>query len=542
MNWEELLTYLTSTEWIFPRITASIESILSMSRPEDIDTTNIHSSETCLRVCIDKGCEWLKWFDGFFDIFEYPLEWFKDHKVDEAYGLFAEINTRKNNQTVTLLQMKTTAEKMLELLQPLDQILRLCHLFNCLTSFKIIKAGKTDGPDDRKKFISDLKASHRNNKFDILARGGAGKMITINNRQYVHWFVTSEKYLCDIKVDYTTSDGHYHLLFEEAKVSVCDKILDGEFETQKGGSLLISIDNTSGEQSRVIWFRVKSTDLSRCHLFNGIFDLCYYKFYQHSKQTLKVDHLNFLLNDAFKFIDELLDGTISVKKMFELKPVFCNKNIIVHDEVRNLFTNRSNTGVRDKRNANALINEAKNPTDKDIQEVCERLQIYQYYSHFNNIIDCIERFEILPINNNDKLFNNLKKLGNDESNDGDGMTRVDKILQDQLKRFSSLHLQLIKTMLECSAVVNMMKTSNLYANEERHRFQELRDNLTTQFQLQERNNMILNSLIVTYVLCEPFATKAESFAAFADRIAQLSNVDDNSLKHIKGRTFPEFYC
>jgi hypothetical protein len=92
-------------------------------------------------------------------------------------------------------------------------------------------------------------------------------------------------------------------------------------------------------------------------------------------------------------------------------------------------------------------------------------------------------------------------------------------------------------MLESPAVVKMMKTSNLYANQERYRFQELRDNLTTQFQLQERNNMILNSLIVTYVLCEPFATKAESFAEFANRLAQLSNVDDNSLKHIKGSIF-----
>ncbi|CAF4785784.1 unnamed protein product, partial [Rotaria sp. Silwood2] len=60
-----------------------------------------------------------------------------------------------------------------------------------------------------------------------------------------------------------------------------------------------------------------------------------------------------------------------------------------------------------------------------------------------------------------------------------------------------------------------------------------RDHLTTQFQLQERNNMILNSWIIAYALCEPFVLNANNFDEFVNRIAGLSNFEENSLNHMQ---------
>jgi hypothetical protein len=221
--------------------------------------------------------------------------------------------------------------------------------------------------------------------------------------------------------------------------------------------------------------------------------------------------------------------------MDRLKTTFYNKNIIVQDEVRSLFINQSDAKKLNQGN------DIKYPTDVEIQQVCERVQIYQYYSHINNIIECIQKFDILPENSDDELIDNLKRLRNDEKSYLSEISNVYKILQEKLKCLSSSHLLLIKAVTECSAIVDLMKSTDLYSNDGRHRFQELRDNLTTQFQLQERNNMILNSLIITYILCEPFVIKAKSFAEFADRLSQLSNIDDSSLKHIKGTLLHQKY-
>jgi hypothetical protein len=540
MDLKRMLVYLNLPQWSFPKTTLKVDSILSISRPSDIDTTKINSSETCFRACIEKGCEWLRWFDRFFDVFEYPLEWFEDHRVDGAHGLFVELNAMKNNRAITLLETRMTAEKILKLLKPLEELPRLCHLFNCLKPFKIIEHGTTDGSYDWKKFILDLKGSQRNNKFDIPAKSGGGKAFPISKQQNVHWSIASEKHACNIRIEYSTYDNQHYVLFAKENVPVDRRILDGEFETQKAGSLLITIDNEDGNAPRTIWFRIKLTNLSKCHLFNGIFDIFYQEHCRQSNYTIKEGQINQLLNKSFSFIDKLLNGTINLKEMADLKTVFYNKNINVHDEVKNLFANRSNTEMLNKQKLNRTTIVEENPTDNDIQRVCEWLQIYQYYSHINNIIDCIERFDILLQNNDDELIDNLKRLCGNENCTLREITEVHKILQERLKRLSSSHLQLIKTMLECSAVAQMMKTSDLYSNEGRHRFQELRDNLTTQFQLQERNNMILNSLIITHVLCEPFVKKARNFGEFTDRIVQLSNVDDNSLKHIKGKVLPEF--
>jgi hypothetical protein len=501
----------------------------------EIDIKKINSKKMCFDACIEIGCEWIPWFLKFFNIFEYPLEWFKDHQIDGALNLFVELNAKKKELTVTLLEMKVTVEKIVTFLKPLEELRRLCYLFNCLTPFKIVKDSTTNSKEDRTKFIADLKTSHRRNQFQIAAKGGKGYSISINSRQRVHWFLTSEHFKCSVKIEFSTFDNEFHELFSKQMVSLNQMILNGEFETQKTGSLLLMIENEYGNASERIRFRIKSIDLSKCYLFNGIFDLFYQRYAQQSARAINEHQLNNLLKETFLFIDKLLAGTITLKDMDRLKTTFYNKNIIVQDEVRSLFINQSDAKKLNQGN------DIKYPTDVEIQQVCERVQIYQYYSHINNIIECIQKFDILPENSDDELIDNLKRLRNDEKSYLSEISNVYKILQEKLKCLSSSHLLLIKAVTECSAIVDLMKSTDLYSNDGRHRFQELRDNLTTQFQLQERNNMILNSLIITYILCEPFVIKAKSFAEFADRLSQLSNIDDSSLKHIKGTLLHQKY-
>lgn len=528
MDLDEMLAYLKLPQWSFPKIASVVDLILPKSAPSDIIMENITSNEACFKACIEKGREWIDWFDRFFEVFEYPVEWFEEHKVDKAHELYVELNAMKSNQTISLLQMKSTAEKILKILKPLNQLRRLCHLFNCLTSFKIIENDAVDRPYDRQKFISELQASHRDNRFGFGRDGGAGKVILVNGHQNVHWMIASEKNICDVKIEFITYDDQRHLLSVKQNAPIHQKILDGKFETQKAGSLIIDIQTHLRNESETIWYRIKSTNLSKCYLFNGIFDVCYQSYCQQPNQTIDEHRLNDILNEAFSFIDKLLDGTKNMKEMAGLRTTFRNKNIVVEEEIRRLFTNRLDVQKLDDRNTVA------NPNNNDIQRVCEWLQIYQYFSHINNIIDCIERFDIISQHSDDESVNNLRRLCSSENKDLD-ITKVHEVLQEQLKSLPSSHLQLIRIVLECSDVIKIMKESDLYSAKGRHRFQELRDNLTTQLQLQERNNMILNSLIVTYVLCEPFVLKAKNFAEFTSRVAQLSNVDENSLKHLKGK-------
>ncbi|CAF4466402.1 unnamed protein product, partial [Didymodactylos carnosus] len=115
------------------------------------------------------------------------------------------------------------------------------------------------------------------------------------------------------------------------------------------------------------------------------------------------------------------------------------------------------------------------------------------------------------------------------------ITNAYRILQECFQTLTHQHLQLIKIAVECSNVIHMMKKSDLYSQHGRRRFQELRDNLTTQFQLQELNNMILNSWIISYTLIEPFMFKAKNFDDFVLRLAQITNLEESSLNHIKGK-------
>lgn len=523
-----MLSWISSSAWYFPKLNSEIESILNPPKLMGIDDNQVGSNkEICFKTCIEIGHEWIHWFLKFFDIFEYPLGWFKHHQINIALDLFLELTAGKKDPVVTLLEMKTTVEKIIKFLDPLEKLQRLCHLFNCLVSLKFIEKGTINNGENRAEFIENLQTSYRKNQFQLDSKSVIEYPVKVNNRQHIHWSLTSEQFECSVKVEYTTVDNDSHVLFDQNAVPLNQKILNGKFETQKAGSLLFTIGNHIGNTTERIWFRIKSTDLSKCYLFNGIFDLFYQQYRQQLSGVINQDQLNNLLNDTFLFIDKLLEGTISLKDMNKLKTTFYKKNILVQDEVRSLCINRSDANqFKQERNV-------KYPTDEEIEEVCERIQIYQYYSHINNIIECIKKFDILP-ESDTKLIENFENLSNDEKSNLSQISNVYKILKEQLTCLSSSHLLLIKTVHKCAAVIELMKSTDLYSINGRHRFQELQDNLTVQFQLQERNNTILHALIIIYKLCEPFVIKANSFTEFTNRISQLQNIDDSSLKHIDG--------
>mgnify|MGYP000368534577 CR=1 FL=1 len=142
----------------------------------------------------------------------------------------------------------------------------------------------------------------------------------------------------------------------------------------------------------------------------------------------------------------------------------------------------------------------------------------------------------MPADGDDELAGHLQRL-RDENCLLSEITQEFDIVKRKFRNLLSQHLQLVKTALDCSSVVQTMKKAALYSPHGRRRFQEIRDNLTTQFQFQERNNMILNSWIIAYELCEPFAVKAENLDEFLKSIADLSNFEENSLNHMKSKIF-----
>jgi hypothetical protein len=150
-------------------------------------------------------------------------------------------------------------------------------------------------------------------------------------------------------------------------------------------------------------------------------------------------------------------------------------------------------------------------------------------------MECIEKFDLLPMNNEDDTIGHLRRLSGNENCSLREITQAYKILQQHFQNLTHQHLQLIKTVVECPNVIQMMKKSDLYSDHGRKRFPELKDNLTTQFQLQERNNMILNSWIMTYTFIEPFIFKAKNLDDFVSRLVQLSNLEESSLNHIKSK-------
>ncbi|CAF4546808.1 unnamed protein product [Rotaria sp. Silwood2] len=537
----ETSTFSNPQQYKFPVTNENIDSIMTISKPHNLDITGFVSKEQYYDNFIQQINEWLKWFDRFIDIFQPIVEWLKNYKVDGAAQSFTELHAMRNESTITIIQMKTTIEKILKLFKPFSNYLpRICYLCNCLSPFHAVDEGHLDDGYNSTNYIRELSRSHPNNKFQVDSTSQFKKSFFINNRQTTQWSIASEKFPCQVEVTYRTIGSYDNdkKLFTKKNAAIDKYVLRGEFEAQRDGLLTIVIGN-QGLSSRTIWFQIRSSRLSICHLFYGIFHIFYQQDYPQLVDTINPNALNQLLKRVFSFIDRLLNGAISLRQMTELKAIFCNKNINVREEVKKLFSNYSRKVVPNAQQTTTVINiDIRN--NQEIERTCQWLQIYQYYSHINAIIDCIETFDILSIDEDKESIGGLKRLSNDDDCLLKEITKIYEVSYQHFHNLGSTHSELIKTTLEYSTVIHMMKDINLYSSDGRRRFQELRDNLTTQFQLQERNNMILNSLIITYALCESFIFKAKNLEEFISRLAALLNFEENSMKHMKGKSQLEY--
>jgi hypothetical protein len=328
------------------------------------------------------------------------------------------------------------------------------------------------------------------------------------------------------------SHNQNYELYPKKDVPLDTQFLQGAFKTQRGGQFVITIDNLHANSQRTIWYRLTQIGLSTCHIFQGIFNMYYQKYFNQSNQLIKESELSKLISQTFVFIDKLLNGNTTLEEMDCLKTVFHDKNINVRDEVQKLFTNRSVMNNRLERATNINV--------EGIEQICEWLRTYQYYSHHSIIIDCVQKFKIVSNVNENQSIDNLQQLTTKEDCSLKEISKTYKQLYERFGKLTNHHLQLIKSINECFNVVEMMKKFDLYSTHGLRRFQELRDNLTTQFQLQERNNMILNSWIITYALCEPFVRQVENLEEFVNNLSRLSNIDESSLEHIKSKVTISF--
>ena len=536
MDLKELSAAANPQLYKFPLVSSKIESIV-MRSPGDIIITDIDSTVASFHRFITRVDEWLHWFDKATAILVHVLTWLRKYNVDRAGRLLLDLQKAKESPTTTVAQLKSIVEEVLLLLRPINSLPRLCHLLNCLTVFDILQPGTINDQYSSNKFIQELKSQKSNTFFTARERCSTPHPIPIRDRQTVQWCLASEKLYCNVIVKFQTTETSQddEILYSKNNVPVEKHLLQGEFQTQRSGQLIIVIDNEKMHNSRTIWFRVKQTPLSICYLFDGIFSMFYKPVYGQANVTIKEGPLSSLLDKVFEFIDSLLNGSVKLREMTDLKAIFCDKNIQVRNEVRKLFTHRpaEESAARARTTTTTVAAVNANPSEQEIEQVCEWLKIYQYYSHINIIIQCIEKFDILPKETDDEFIGNLRQLTGNENCSLKQITEAYRVLKQRFQNLESSHLQLIKTTLECSPVVEMMKRSNLYSAAGRRRFQELRDNLTTTFQLQERNNMILNSWIVVYALCEPFVLKATGLEEFLARIARLAHVDESSLEHMQ---------
>ncbi|CAF1142456.1 unnamed protein product, partial [Adineta ricciae] len=519
INLQAIVKQNDSEHYCFPLITEQIDAIVGLPKSNIIDVNSFQSPKDFYDKFLPTVIQWLDWSDRFVDIFQYIVAWLKNHNVQRSNQILIDLLRIRDDQQMTLFDIRAVIERTSKLLQPFKDLRRLCHLFNCLISFENVNPGALNKQEDVKKFLLDMKRFQPNNSFTVDAQRRHEQIIVIGERQQIQWNVVSEGHSCDVHVEYRPNgtNMHYETLYRQDNASIHTNILQGTFETQRSGHMIITIDNTQSRDSRTIWYRIKSVGLSICQLFHGIFNMLHKKYYSDALKNVSEQEMSRLLETTFQFIDKLLSGDLKLDEMTELSSIFYDKNINMREEVSKLFHNRFSQ-----------------ETNRDnIEQVCEWLQIYQYYSHLNVIMECIERFDLLPKDNEEETIGHLKRLRGNENCSLKDITQAYRILQERFQDLTHQHLQLIKTVVKCSPVIQTMRAADLYSLHGQRRFQELRDNLTTQFQLQEFNNTILNSWIVTYKLIKPFINKANNFNEFITRLAESSNLEESSLNHIK---------
>lgn len=506
----------------------NISMIMPIERPNDFNNVKIEPSENSCSYFVEQVKKWISWFHQFFDIFQYIIEWLRKYHVDGAAELCFAINSSRNKNTILVLEMKKAAEKIMNMLRSIKNLERLCNILNCSVPFKLIEEGTKYDVQDSKKYIKNLKRLNSNNSFVADSQESISQKCSINSHQNVYWSLASENWSCDVNIWFQRvglSDDPV-LLFPGVDIPTDKFVYHGEFETLYPGQLIIELVNRKHNPCS-IWYHIKQNNMPVCRLFDGIASLCYADDLAQKERIDISSFIDKLDNKVFPFIDQLLDGKIKLSEMSDLEDIFCGENIHIPYEVTKLFTNR-------------LTNEEQHtttatPSKQQIDQICKRLQIFQYYSHIKIIVNCIKTFGIISDTDGTSTIDNLEELSDKKQCFLENISRDYSLLTQEFQDISSKHLDLIKTANECSNIIELMKEFDLYSEKGRQKFQELRDNLTIQFQLQELNNVMLNSFIITYALCEPFVLKAKTLKEFVVRIVKLVNFDANSLHHMKGK-------
>ncbi|CAF1441449.1 unnamed protein product, partial [Didymodactylos carnosus] len=513
LNGKDLKQVLPSndrTQYKFPNVSTIIGSIMHC-KPNDITTPPDN-----FQHFIEQTNEWFKWFERFIDTFHPIIEWLKTYNVDEVKTLLTDIH-QTQQQDAQLLFVRTVVERMIKSLKPFTDLHRLCYNFNCLTAFAITQPGELDINLKSPDFILQMKRSCPSNFFVVDEKIHDKLAVRLSGQQLVQWSLACENSSCNIEIICNKIE-----IYKKDNVQINKHVLSGEFEVQKSGHLEILINNLASNAPRTLWYHVKMSNFSTCFLFRGIFTQFYEKYFERAQQ-LSEDDINKILKEVFKFIDKLLTGNISLLEMSDLKSIFRTNNIDIRNEVKNLISSS-----------------AKDKIDKNqVDHICDWLQTYQYFSFIQPIIECIQMFNIIndtyeDDDNDDHFLQHLQTINSDNQNSPlKDIAHSYKILKQQFQGLDNRHFELIKLVtFECSSVIQMLQKSNWHSQSGRRRFQELRDNLTTLFQLQERNNMILNALIVTHNVCEPFILKAKNLQEFVQRLLNLHNLDE-SLKQIR---------
>ncbi|CAF1636962.1 unnamed protein product, partial [Adineta ricciae] len=299
---QQILTDFNPQQYKFPSLPRKTELFISFI-PKDIIITLTESKEEYFKRFLEQVNEWLQWFDRFLTISLYIIEWLKNLNVDGAAQLLRDIHNSKDNTLTTVIQMKTIVERILKLFQPFNDLQRLCHLFNCLTSFQMIDAGELNTRMNSANYIRDLKRLQPNNSFHIPAKATMSKSFPIQDRQHVQWSIASDKFPCDIEIQYSLAEvqGDIKSLYTKKNVAVEKHVLQGEFETQRAGQLVITIDNEKLHNPRTVWYRIIQTQLSTCHLFHGIFNMFSQKYHKRFAGPIKEKEIAELLDKVFQF-------------------------------------------------------------------------------------------------------------------------------------------------------------------------------------------------------------------------------------------------
>ena len=522
----DLRTVLQSVDPVnyqFPSMNETIKDIIGLPKPNDIVIENIETNEKFFRQFIRTIVDWFKWFDRFIEIFQNIIDWLKSYNVEGLNKLFENLMEIRDNPNRSVIQSRTVVAKVLRVLETFNNLHRLCYSLNCLVSFQILNPAVLSTRNNAQLFLVETKRLQPSNTFTIDPNNTLEQTFTIDDRQEVQWFLVSENNAVNVTVEFRILGlkQRSELLYENENAQIHRNVLHGRFLTQRQGQLVFKIKNSHTTNSQSIWYRTKTNFLLPCHLFNGIFQMFVDQHFDRTLQIIQQNTMCSLLDHVFKFIDKLLSGDVTLQSMKKLQPVFFDKNINIREEVKKLHFNLHNQ---------AEIVDNNNSVD----QVCLWLQTYQYYTHINVIMKCIEQFDLLPVNNEEEIIENLKRLSDDNNCSLKDINLTYQILQDFLKTLTHQHLQLIKTAVECANVIHMMKKADLYSTNGQRRFQEMRDNLTTQFQMQELNNTILNAWIFTYDLIKPFISRADNFGHFIEHLANVTNLEETSLNYIKG--------